>query len=248
MTNATWCTSNLNLSPEICIVAGILIGALRSVESRRVAYHGRQQTGQRYGELGGPRRGLRTGHAHTGVTRELGRASCLLHIIAGRSGVPADQEPWRWGGVRDRFLRRARHHGVGDTNRNSTGVGTGRERGAKRGRPRVLGGVPGDRRGEGQDGADPGGRLRGSAAPHPAALGMDGCVLCTHEAPLRLARSAVVRRSRGPSRAGVRAGRDRGLRARGPHLQLRLLRHATPTRGRLNRLLLSLIPSIDALC
>jgi hypothetical protein len=46
----------------------------------------------------GHHRGLRAGHALTGATRELGRASCLLAKIAGREGVPADQEPWRWHG------------------------------------------------------------------------------------------------------------------------------------------------------
>ena len=120
------------LNPEICIVAGSGIGVVRGAESRRIASTGRQQTVQRYGELGGPRRGLRTGHAHTGVTRELGRASCLLHSIAGRPGVPADQEPWRRRGARDSLRRRARRFGGGNTNRTDTGVGTGRERGANR--------------------------------------------------------------------------------------------------------------------
>ena len=46
----------------------------------------------------GHHRGLRAGHALTGVTRELGRADCFLAKIAGREGVPADQEPWRWYG------------------------------------------------------------------------------------------------------------------------------------------------------
>jgi len=46
----------------------------------------------------GHHRGLRAGHALTGATRELGRACCLLAEIAGRAGVPADQEPWRWHG------------------------------------------------------------------------------------------------------------------------------------------------------
>ena len=44
----------------------------------------------------GHHRGLRAGHVLTGVTRELGRACCLLAEMAGRAGVPADQEPWRW--------------------------------------------------------------------------------------------------------------------------------------------------------
>ena len=39
---------------------------------------GRQQSWVRYGECAGHHRGLRAGHASTGVTRELGRAICLL--------------------------------------------------------------------------------------------------------------------------------------------------------------------------
>jgi hypothetical protein len=31
-----------------------------------------------------------------GVTRELGRANCLLAIKPGGFGVPGEQEPWRW--------------------------------------------------------------------------------------------------------------------------------------------------------
>ena len=46
----------------------------------------------------GHHRGLRAGHVLTGATRELGRACCFLAEIAGREGVPADQEPWRWHG------------------------------------------------------------------------------------------------------------------------------------------------------
>jgi hypothetical protein len=45
----------------------------------------------------GHHRGLRRAeHVVTGGTRERGRASRLLVITAGRAGVPADQEPWRW--------------------------------------------------------------------------------------------------------------------------------------------------------
>src|SRR5262245_19932345 len=46
----------------------------------------------------GHHRGLRRAeHGVRGGTRELGRASRLLVSTAGRAGVPADQEPWRWG-------------------------------------------------------------------------------------------------------------------------------------------------------
>ena len=74
------------LNPEICRVAGTRIGVLRDAESRRIHAIGRQQTGHRFGEVYGSRRDLRTGHAHTGVIRELGRASCLLQTGAGRRG------------------------------------------------------------------------------------------------------------------------------------------------------------------
>jgi hypothetical protein len=52
-------------------------------ESRRFASAGRQQSWTRYGECRGHHRGLRAGHAAIGVTRELGRATCLLEHIPG---------------------------------------------------------------------------------------------------------------------------------------------------------------------
>ena len=111
------CVTHFPVRPKGSHQAGIRteVRSLRGdVRSRGIAS---AQTDQRHGKPDGPRRGLRTRHAHTGVTWEFGRASCLLHIIAGRAGVPVDQEPWRWGGVRDRRRRRARHLGVGNTNR-----------------------------------------------------------------------------------------------------------------------------------
>jgi hypothetical protein len=68
-------------------------------QSRRGGTSGRQQSGLRYGKWAGLHRGLRAGHGVTGGTRELGRARCLLVRGAGRAGVPADQEPWRWQGA-----------------------------------------------------------------------------------------------------------------------------------------------------
>ena len=47
-------------------------------ESRRCARAGRQQSCARYGKWAGHHRGLRAGHVYIGVTRELGRATCLL--------------------------------------------------------------------------------------------------------------------------------------------------------------------------
>jgi hypothetical protein len=54
---------------------------------RRGAVTGRQQSWRRYGEYTGHHRGLRAGHASTGVTRELGRAKGLLGDKSG-AGVP----------------------------------------------------------------------------------------------------------------------------------------------------------------
>src|SRR6266849_6098478 len=47
-------------------------------ESRRCASAGRQQSWTRHGKGAGHHRGLRAGHVTIGVTRELGRATCLL--------------------------------------------------------------------------------------------------------------------------------------------------------------------------
>src|SRR6267143_3205535 len=47
-------------------------------ESRRFLGTGRQQSRRRFGEPTGLHRGLRAGHVSPGVTRELGRATCLL--------------------------------------------------------------------------------------------------------------------------------------------------------------------------
>src|SRR5262245_21453564 len=58
----------------------------------------------------GHHRGLRRAeHVVTGETRELGRASHLLVRDAGRAGVPADQESWRWWRASD-CQRAAREH------------------------------------------------------------------------------------------------------------------------------------------
>jgi hypothetical protein len=76
----------------------------------------------------GYHRGLRAGHVLTGATRELGRACCLLANIAGREGVPADQEPWRWHGSSRQPVspERGRHKSEG------AGKVLGGERQAKR--------------------------------------------------------------------------------------------------------------------
>jgi len=91
-----------------------------SSQSRRRGASGRPQSGLRYGQGTGLHRGLRrAGHGNTGETRELGRATGLLVTIAGRAGVPADQEPRRWQGA-SRCQRTARR----DTNGGSRqGIG-----------------------------------------------------------------------------------------------------------------------------
>ena len=88
-------------------------------QSRRGGTSGRQQSRSRYGKWPGPHRGLRAGQGVRGGTRELGRARCLLVRGAGRAGVPADQEPWRWQGA-----SRCQRTALRDTNRGSRqGIG-----------------------------------------------------------------------------------------------------------------------------
>jgi hypothetical protein len=86
------------LSPAMSRVVDTRITTDRkgSSQSRRRQCSGRQQAAVRKGECRGLHRGRRAGHALTGETWELGRARCLLVRGAGRAGVPADQEPWRW--------------------------------------------------------------------------------------------------------------------------------------------------------
>jgi len=51
-----------------------------------VEWYGRQQSRGRYGKRPGYHRGLRPGHVFMGVTRELGRANCLLAESTGKQG------------------------------------------------------------------------------------------------------------------------------------------------------------------
>jgi len=70
-----------------------------SGESRHIGRCGRQQFRRREGQQTEHHRDPRPGHVHRGATHELGRASCLLgDEIAGKLGVPADQDPWRRAG------------------------------------------------------------------------------------------------------------------------------------------------------
>jgi hypothetical protein len=103
------------------IVVGSRITVRRKLgsQSRRGGTSGRQQSRPRSGKWSGPHRGLRAGHGITGGTRELGRARCLLVRGAGRAGVPADQEPWRW-----QTASGCQRTAVRDTNRGSRqGIG-----------------------------------------------------------------------------------------------------------------------------
>ena len=87
------------MSPEMSIVVDHRITAQPELgsQSRRRGASGRPQSYPREGKWRGLHRGLRrAGHGIRGETRELGRASGLLVKRAGRAGVPADQEPWRW--------------------------------------------------------------------------------------------------------------------------------------------------------
>jgi len=87
------------LSPEmgIVVVTGINFRETGG-ESRRFSFDGRQQSRMRYGECPGHRRGLRPGHAFTGVSRELGRAVCLpaekgrYEDIRPQGKIPASQQ------------------------------------------------------------------------------------------------------------------------------------------------------------
>ena len=114
--------------PEMRIDVDHRITAQRKLgsQSRRGGTSGRQQSGLRYGKWAGLHRGLRAGHGIRGGTRELGRATGLLVIEAGRAGVPADQEPRRWQGA-SRCQRTARR----DTNGGSR-QGCGERADAKR--------------------------------------------------------------------------------------------------------------------
>jgi hypothetical protein len=105
----------------MCIVVDSRITAQRKLysQSRRGGTSGRQQSRPRDGEWAGLHRGLRAGHGIRGGTRELGRAQRLLVTEAGRAGVPANQEPWRWQGA-SHYQRTA----LRDTNQGSRpGIG-----------------------------------------------------------------------------------------------------------------------------
>src|SRR5919202_4833329 len=95
------------------------------VVSRRFSVAGRQQSWVRFGECAGHHRGLRAGHVFPGVTRELGRATCLL--VTFPEWGPGDQRPWRGleASTRPRALG-------GDHERTEAGKVSGRERQVKR--------------------------------------------------------------------------------------------------------------------
>ena len=66
-------------------------------ESRRFEYDGRHESLRRYGESRGHHRGLRAGHAHTGVVWELERTAISLRRIPGWANRYT-REARRWPG------------------------------------------------------------------------------------------------------------------------------------------------------
>ena len=78
------------LSPEMSIIVVQRDSPGESLgESRRRRHGGRQQSRMHYDECAGHHRGLRAGHAPTGVARKLGRAS----------GLPAQSPATRAAGI-----------------------------------------------------------------------------------------------------------------------------------------------------
>ncbi len=72
---------------------GQKLGSGNRTESRRDPLSGRQQSCLREGQQAGHHRGLRSGHAFRGVTRELGRASRLLGNNSRSRGDRRNQHP-----------------------------------------------------------------------------------------------------------------------------------------------------------
>ena len=114
-----------SLNSENCIVVDHRTTPGNRRQSRRHASTGRQQSCSRSGQRAGHHRGLRAGHAFTGVNRELGRASRLLGSNS-REGDRRNQHP----GIR-RATRPADEpnsaRAVRNTKRNALNQGTGRE-------------------------------------------------------------------------------------------------------------------------
>jgi hypothetical protein len=110
---------------------GHKIGLGNRTESRRDPVFGRLQSSLRQGKRKGHHRGLRAGHGFRGVIRELGRASRLL----GRTSRTTDDRLNQHPGVSWPTL--PEHETIpvqagGNTNRNASTQGTGRERNANR--------------------------------------------------------------------------------------------------------------------
>ena len=124
-------TQAASLNSEKCIVVDKRISPGNRTKSRRHAVTGRQQSCSRHGKRRGHHRGLRAGHVFRGVIRELGRASRLLGSQSRKEGDRQNQHP----GMRQaaRLLHEPKPDKTGgDTNRDASHQGTGRERQADR--------------------------------------------------------------------------------------------------------------------
>ena len=108
---------------------GPRISSGNRTQSRLCPVAGRQQSRARQGERAGHHRGLRAGHAFRGVIRELGRASRLLGSKSRRTGERHNQHPGVYGSARTVNEPNPAQAG-GNTNRNASNQGTGRERNA----------------------------------------------------------------------------------------------------------------------
>lgn len=108
------------------------------IESRRDRPSRRQQSCSRQGKRAGHHRGLRSGHAFTGVIRELGRTSRLLGKPRRTTGDRRNQHPGvcRWmRAVSEPNLAQAER----DTKHSASTQGTGREPKANQpGRTKVV--------------------------------------------------------------------------------------------------------------
>lgn len=117
------------IEPRKMYSCGPRISSGNRTQSRLCAVTGRQQSCSRQGKRAGHHRGLRAGHVTKGVVRELGRASRLLGSKSRRTGERHDQHPGVHCSARTVNEPKPAQAG-GNTNRNASTQGTGRERNA----------------------------------------------------------------------------------------------------------------------
>ncbi len=117
---------------------GQRIGSGNRTENRRDPVSGRQQSCLRHGQRAGHHRGLRSGHAFRGVTRELGRASRLLGNKSRSRGDRRKQHPGVCRSTRTVNEPNPAQAGR-DTQKSASTQGTGREPKANQpGRTKVV--------------------------------------------------------------------------------------------------------------